>query len=211
MISKLKKIFGSKISPTEQLGPGLSSQVVIENWIADGKPFPPPHAVKQLMIKDIQDKYGYNIFIETGTYMGDMVEAQKKNFEKVFSIELGKDLYERAVKRFENDKNVSILLGDSGDVLNFLIRKIDEPAIFWLDGHYSSGITAKGAKSCPIYEELSAIFSGKVLNHILLVDDARLFIGEDDYPTLNELTKFIKNHNQNSDIYVKQDAIHIFL
>jgi hypothetical protein len=44
-------------------------------------------------------------------------------------------------------------------VLPLIIKDLNEPAIFWLDGHYSSGITAKGDKICPIFEELDSIFN----------------------------------------------------
>ena len=52
------------------------------------------------------------------------------------------------------------------------------------------GDTAKGSKFCPIYEELNAIFTS-IDKHCLLIDDARLFNGADDYPTLDELKGFI--------------------
>ena len=32
------------------------------------------------------------------------------------------------------------------------------PAIFWLDGHYSAGITAMGEQATPIFKELTHIF-----------------------------------------------------
>ena len=178
-----------------------------DEWIKMGSPVPPPHAVKQMTIAEFQGKSGHSILVETGTYMGDMVEAQKRIFDKVYSIELGKELFENATKRFEDDKHVSIFQGDSGKVLVDIIKLIDSPAIFWLDGHYSAGITAKGEKECPIFEELDAIFNGKQLNHILLIDDARCFIGENDYPTIENLQKYISSKNPNYKMEIKNDAI----
>jgi len=187
-----------------------SNRSIIKNWKATGKPVPPPHLIKQIAIDTLQKKFKYELFIETGTYLGEMVEAQKKNFKRIFSIELGEDLYKDAVKKFANNKNVTLLQGDSSDVLIELCAKINEPAIFWLDGHYSAGITARGKKLCPIYEELSAIFDSKPLPHILLIDDARLFIGENDYPTIPELCIFIKTRRPHADIYCSDDIIHVF-
>jgi hypothetical protein len=92
-------------------------------------------------------------------------------------------------------------------VLPLIIKDLNEPAIFWLDGHYSSGITAKGDKICPIFEELDSIFNNKPLNHVLLIDDARLFVDEDDYPTIEKLTKYVKNKNNNYQVEVKDDII----
>ncbi|QEC77931.1 hypothetical protein [Mucilaginibacter ginsenosidivorax] len=190
---------------------GPQANTVIKDWEAAGKPVPPPHIVKQGIIKALKDASQYELFVETGTYLGEMVVAQSNNFKKIYSIELGEDLYRDAVKKFEQQKHITILQGDSGNVLVKLAPTINEPAIFWLDGHYSAGITAKGDKDCPIYEELTAIFSSKPLDHILLIDDARLFVGQDDYPTIPELTAFIKQHRSSSIIEVADDIISVFL
>jgi hypothetical protein len=179
----------------------------ILNWIKDGSPVPPPHIVKQKTITEYQKIYGYSTFIETGTFMGDMVEAQKNLFKKIYSIEIGAKLFKKAVRRFKRNKNVKIILGDSGKVLPEIISNINEPAIFWLDGHYSSGPTAKGDKNCPIFDELDAIFNGKISNHILLIDDARCFVGNADYPTIEKLNEYVKNKNAKYRIEVKDDII----
>jgi len=178
-----------------------------QKWIDNGKPAPAPHIVKQETIKEYQEKYGCSVFVETGTYLGDMVEAQKRNFEKLFSIELGKKLYENAKKRFEKNQKIDILQGDSGKVLPQIMEKIDKTTLFWLDGHYSAGITAQGDKDCPIMEELSSILNNDKLNHVLLIDDARCFIGEGDYPTIESLTKFVSQKNDKYQVEVKDDII----
>ena len=181
---------------------------ILKNWKEAGSPVPPPQVLKQLTVGEYQQKSGYEVLVETGTYLGDMVEAQKSNFKKIFSIELGIDLFKKAQKRFKNNKNVFLKQGDSGKVLPHLLKEINEPAIFWLDGHYSQGITAKGDKDCPIFEELHAIFnSNKSLNHILLIDDARCFIGEGDYPSIDDLTAYIRNKNEKYQVEVKDDII----
>ena len=180
---------------------------LLVEWERNGCPNPPPHLVKQKAIKEYKDKYNYNILVETGIYLGDMVEAQKSNFDKLFSIELGADLFKNAKKRFKDDKNVFLELGDSGKVLRKVLQQIDEPAIFWLDGHYSAGITAKGEKECPIFEELDSIFDSKNLNHVLLIDDARCFVGEGDYPTIDKLTEYVKSKDERYNVEVKHDII----
>ena len=177
------------------------------DWKKNGCPVPPPHLVKQETISEYQKQFGYTTLIETGTYMGDMVDEQKKRFKKIISIELGVDLFEKAKKRFRNDKNVLIMQGDSGKVLPKIVLDLKEPAIFWLDGHYSAGITAKGDKECPIFEELNSIFISNKFNHILLIDDARCFIGEGDYPSIEKLTEYIRNKNKNYKVEVKHDII----
>lgn len=176
-------------------------------WKKNGCPVPPPHIVKQLTIKEYQAKYSISTFIETGTYLGDMVEAQKKRFKKIISIELGIDLYTSAKKRFKNYDNIVILQGDSGKVLHTVLKDINEQAILWLDGHYSGGITVKGVKECPIFEELDAVFNDNNFNHIILIDDARCFIGKGDYPTIDGIKEYIKDKNSEYQVNVKDDII----
>ncbi|PJC68198.1 hypothetical protein CO015_04855 [candidate division WWE3 bacterium CG_4_8_14_3_um_filter_42_11] len=161
---------------------------------------------KQQVIRHYQREAGYKILVETGTYFGEMVNSQKNNFDKIISIELDNNLYKRAFDKFKKYKHIKILNGDGGEVLNDVCKELDKPAIFWLDGHYSGGITAKGKKETPICEELKAIFK-KNYNHIILIDDARLFIGENDYPTIVELSRFIKQRNSEYNIEVKEDII----
>lgn len=179
----------------------------LQKWNESGCPVPPPHIVKQMTIREYQEKYRYLILVESGTYLGDMVEAQKKRFKKIYSIELGVDLYDKAKKRFKKKKNITIMQGDSGKVLPKILAEINEPAIFWLDGHYSAGITARGDKDCPIFEELEAIFKSKKFNHVLLIDDARCFTGIGDYPSIDKLTEFIKRKNEKYQIEVINDII----
>jgi hypothetical protein len=165
-----------------------------------------PHIVKQRHIKSIANKYDLKILVETGTYKGDMVKAQLNNFEKIYSIELGKLLWEKATFRFRKNNHIKILNGDSGSVLSDVVPMLEKKSLFWLDGHYSAGITAKGELNCPVYKELSNIFNSP-LNHLIIIDDARLFVGKDDYPSIEELTKFVNNHKSNASITVIDDLI----
>ena len=185
----------------------LKRREIMNSWRKNGYSVPVPSIVKQRVIVNYQKKYNCSTFIETGTYLGDTVEALKTKFKKVISIELGMDLYINAKERFLNDKNIEIFQGDSGKVLPQIVLGLKDPAIFWLDGHYSAGITAKGDKICPILEELDAIFDNSKLNHILLIDDARDFVGEGDYPTIERLTDYIKSKNERYKVQVKHDII----
>jgi len=162
--------------------------------------------IKQYTIEEFQKKYGHNVLIETGTFLGDMVEAQRNNFKRIFSIELQHDLAEKARERFKDVGHIKILQGDSGKLLKTILKEVNEPAIFWLDAHYSGGLTAKGDKECPIYQEIDAIFATKE-NHLLLIDDARLFNGKGDYPTTDQLTKYIQDKDPRYKVSVDNDII----
>ena len=179
-------------------------------WLWRGQPIPPSHVFKQRTLTFFKEKYQYDVLIETGTFQGAMVDAQKKHFNKIYSIELSEELYRKARNRFKDDKHVSIIRGDSSNVLGKLLERIDEPAIFWLDGHYSGGQTSKGKKETPIAEEVQAIFDSGSFNHVVLIDDARLFNGTKDYPTIEELMRYIKGKNQSYKVEIKQDIIRCF-
>jgi hypothetical protein len=186
----------------------INHQEQLDEWEKNGKPSPPPHIVKQMAIDEYQKKFNTKILVETGTYLGEMVEAQRDHFEKIYSIELSKKLFLKAVKRFKPYPHINILNGDSGIVLNKLLSEIDTPALFWLDGHYSEGITAKGAKECPVAEELEAILK-RDMPHIILIDDARLFNGTHDYPTLDEIKQLYKKSSRDYLLTVKDDIIRL--
>jgi len=179
----------------------------IRNWRRRGSPFPPPHALKENAIDDYRREFRIKTLVESGTYLGDMVMAQKDNFQRVYSIELGADLWRQAKKRFEADRNVEILQGDSGSVLVELMPRLNGPAIFWLDGHYSAGVTAKGEKVSPIMEELNAIFMYSNAQHVLLIDDARLFKGDGDYPSIEDLKAHVAGKDQGYEMTIKDDII----
>lgn len=181
------------------------------SWWQEQKPryLPLPHLMKQEILKGYASEYHLSILVETGTYMGEMVEALRGSFEKVYSIELSEKYAQRARRYFHGQKNVKILQGDSGDVIATLIQEIDKPALFWLDGHWSADETARGTKSTPIIEELAHILRANDLRHVILIDDARSFGKAEDYPTMNELTNFVLSLRENVNIVTEDDIIRI--
>jgi hypothetical protein len=179
-------------------------------WLRKGKPDPVPHIAKQMVVKKYAAKNGIRVFIETGTYLGEMVYAVKNTFDKIYSIELSNDLFESAWKKFIRYKHITIINGDSAEVLPVILMHAKEPCLFWLDGHYSGGNTAKGKKETPIMEELKQICDHPVKNHVILVDDARLFTGQNDYPTIDSLRTFIDARLLGYEFHVKDDIIRIY-
>ncbi len=178
-----------------QLLRNVQGEWIYMRWKKRGRPVPPPHIAKQRTISWFNKKYKFNTLVETGTYLGDMVEAQKGNFAQIISIELSEELFKRARHRFRDNNHVTILYGDSGKVLHQVVPGLMKQSLFWLDGHYSGDITALGEKVSPVFEEFDAIFSGPPLNHVILVDDANLFIGTNGYPAADALIRHVKSKN----------------
>jgi hypothetical protein len=161
-------------------------------------------------VKEYAQKFNIETFVETGTYLGQMIDATKENFKEIVSIELDKNLFERAKNRFSGYKNITILQGDSSELLPGYIQNIRKPILFWLDAHYSAGFTAKGKLNTPIMKELESILIHPLnTEHVILIDDARHFNGGDDYPTLHELRQLAMNKNPNLILNVKDDIIRI--
>ena len=179
------------------------------NWEKNGRPAPPPHAIKQRTLKRFAQDYDLKILVETGTFYGRMVEAMKGSFRRIYSIELSPELHKKAIKRFQGQQNIELIQGDSGAELGNLIHRIDQPALFWLDGHYSAGVTAKGDKDTPIYEELTHIFDGDDIGHVIVIDDARCFGTDPAYPSLSDLSEFVRSKRSNVVIEVADDSIRI--
>lgn len=177
-------------------------------WALAGYPSPPPHLIKQRMILHNLKQYKPRIMVETGTLLGDMVEAMQHRFAQIYSIEISPQLAHKARQRFSGKNHITIIENDSAIALKELVPKLNGPALFWLDGHYSGGNTGKGEKETPIMEELETILSSKI-PHVVMIDDARCFGTEKDYPTLPELEVFVRSTSPEAHIFVKHDCIHI--
>jgi len=181
----------------------------IRKWEMNGKPLPPPHVVKQRVVKEYARIFSVNILIETGTYCGDMVYATKNTFKSIFSIEIDKDLFEGARRRFVKFGHITIVQGDSTQVLPSILPSIRSPCLFWLDGHYSGGITGKGELETPIVQELLHITKHPIKEHVVLIDDARCFVGSGNYPTIQELHDLILSRFPGHVFQIKDDIIRI--
>lgn len=140
----------------------------------------------------LEYKTFFEIFVETGTHEGDMVERMKNYFRKIYSIELDEKLYQKAKDRFKEDY-IEIIHGDSAVELKKLLSKIHKPILFWLDAHWGGAITSGNS---PIKKELEAIFGHSIKKHVILIDDARHF----DLPTIREIKKLAKLNNYSFEI-----------
>lgn len=162
-----------------------------KKWLDEKGPYPPPKLVKQYIIRRLATSTGISILVETGSYKGEMIYAQFPFFDQIFSIELSENLFNDCLKKFKDYPNVFLYQGDSGDVLFQIIPLLKESSMFWLDAHYSAGITARGEIDCPIEKELEAIGKSR-FEHIIVIDDVKDFNGEDGYPTIDGLKQIVK-------------------
>jgi hypothetical protein len=170
----------------------------------------PTHAQKQAVIREFAQKYGIQYLVETGTCHGDMVAAMQKEFKKIVSIELADQFYREVCERFKGVPNVELIHGDSATKLQEVVAKLPGRAIFWLDGHYSGGDTARGIHDTPVNEELRAIFQPGQPDHIVLIDDARCFGDSPVYPTFDQVRQLVQSLRPGWRVEVAGDSIRIF-
>jgi hypothetical protein len=140
-----------------------------------------------IFLEKLQDDYRkYSCFIETGTATGETTFALEPYFNEIHTIEVSETLYNKA-KTLYNGNKINFILGDSAQVFPSLLPKMNNKCIFFLDGHYSSGVTGKGIKDVPLIEEITYINNLYMNEAIIIIDDFRLFgldqssgiIGED--------------------------------
>jgi hypothetical protein len=190
---------------------------IIHRWRSRGAPLPPPPALKQRTVIEYARKNRIETLVETGTFMGEMVQACKDHFKNIYSIELGNSLFERARRKFKRYPHIRLLHGDSGEVLPALLAAVSPPCLFWLDDHlpeyyarrYYPGEDAfQGKAPSPVLEELACIFSRPHPGHVLLIDDARLF-GSPGWPSLADLRDFLSRQGMNWQLENRDDIIRI--
>jgi len=160
---------------------------------------------KQKIIIKIAQKERIKNFIETGTYIGETVKSVLPFFDNIYTIEINRKLYWYNKKKFRKNKNVKVILGNSYKRLQEILPKIKEPSLFWLDAHYSGGITSKSNELTPIKKEIKTILKFWKKNSVILIDDARLFCRKQGYPDIQRIRSIFKNKKVN--IKIKNDII----
>lgn len=170
----------------------------ITSWICRKYSSPSPHFIKWdcLIRNGIPDA----TWVETGTYLGATTRVLSRHSVQVYSIEPEPTLCANARKKFKRFSNVQILEGTSEAIFPELLQKISSNVNFWLDGHYSDGITFQGAMDTPIVEELKIISENlaRFDKVVVLVDDIRCFdptiLKYSSYPSVDFLVQWAKEN-----------------
>ncbi len=157
------------------------------------------------------------VFVETGTYEGDSVQAATEFFDELHTIELSDELFTRAAERFEGSPQVQVHHGSSPDVLGELsVRLRRRSVLYWLDAHWCGEGSARGEVECPLLFELEAIgsLSGR---SVVMIDDARLFLAPppapsnpQQWPTFSDLLARLSALGPEHELTVIDDVIVFF-
>jgi hypothetical protein len=127
------------------------------------------------------------VFVETGTLFGDAVDfISKYDFEEMHSIEIIKDLADKASLRFSSNDKIQIHNGHSADILKVILSPIKENVLFWLDAHFP-GVDSRHSDisttididiKIPLKKELEIIVQrAPIFKDVIIIDD--LWVYED--------------------------------
>ncbi len=159
------------------------------------------------LIQCVAKKYKYKYFVETGTYLGKTSAALSKNFEKIYTVELDKNLYLKSQQKLKKLSNVNCFNDDSENFLKTNINQFDKKTIFFLDAHYSGPGTSNQKGETPCVKELSEISKSFIKDHIIIIDDISDFSQSGNGQKLSEIISLIENISSNYKFYCDYDML----
>jgi len=116
---------------------------------------------------------GLKTFVETGTFQGENIRKLEPYFDVLYTIEIDPKLHAEAKAKHPSLK-IHYVLGDSSVELRKISEEIQQPALFYLDAHFSGEGTGRGSKDVPLIEEME-ILRKRNQPDCIIVDDLRLF------------------------------------
>lgn len=154
-----------------------------------------------------------NTFIEAGTFHGETASWAAGHFQQVITIEFSSTIYDHVSKKLAVIDNIQVLFGDSRSVLGDIVPQLTASALFWLDSHWSGGETYGIDDECPILQELD-IITRSAHPHLLVIDDARLFMAPpprphniEQWPAIDKVIKALQTEARQYYIVIVDDVI----
>jgi hypothetical protein len=152
----------------------------------------------------LKSKFLIYHFIETGTYKAQSAIWASTIFKKIHTIENSEKIFNENQSFTDKYPNISFHFGNSKTILSQILENLKADAIFWLDAHWSGMNTYGQDDECPVLEEINLIIKSNP-NHIILIDDARLFLmppplphHAKQWPSINEIVLTLNR----SDYYI---------
>jgi hypothetical protein len=175
--------------------------------------FPNGTNVPVRLAERLRDHLGIRDFVETGTYRGGTVRIMSPRFERIHTVELQPAIYEATRERLSNLTNVDFRLGDTEAHLPDILSRLKGPALIWLDAHWSAGETGKTDTQCPLLRELAIVYGSRG-DHVVMIDDARLFMAPapppmkpEDWPSIAQIEAFLAQQQSAPFVKVVGDVI----
>ena len=206
-IGFLKRFLFSKKQLAKRIIPNLFLEFYrdfrITKWYRNHSlsPFRTPTFVKQKIL--LNHSINNALWIESGTYIGDTTGFLARNFPNVHTIEPSNECLKIAKRNLTRLKNIYFHDGTSEERLNDILKNLSGNVCFWLDGHFSDGITFCGKNHCPLFDELDIISKNisRFEKIVIFIDDVSAgFTLKESYPDINFYVDWAKKNNFNWNI-----------
>lgn len=166
----------------------------------------------QRLAEGLRDRLGLTRAIETGTYRGAGTRRLAAIFPSVVTIEVSAELARAAASALAAQPAIEVRHGSSREVLASLVDP-EQATLYWLDGHWSGGVTGGEDDECPVLDELRAISVGHP-DDVVLIDDARLFLAPppqphdpSQWPNVAQLVDALVRSKPGHDVIVAHDIV----
>lgn len=155
-------------------------------------------------IKQVGDKFKVKTFVETGTFLGMNITAHSNNFDNLFSCEIVKEYYNKAIDKIHkywlknNIKSTPTILNESSkSFLKWFLKlhklnpkEYGKYIIYYLDAHFYDPKLPKGKGKFVVLDELKALKKSK--NAIIIIHDFDNNLGHITYDGISLDLKLLK-------------------
>ena len=156
-------------------------------------------------LRELKEKFNLKYFVETGTLFGEGVDhALSHGFDDVYSIEIDKELYDRAITKYAFNAGVNIFHGSSHEKIKDLLS-LDGNCLFWLDAHFPSADCNKKSYTdekdmeirAPLQIEIELLSQRKnKYKDVIIADDFWLYNTEHKYES-GDIESHMRSIGQN--------------
>jgi cephalosporin hydroxylase len=142
------------------------------------------------------------LYIETGTDNGDSLnKAVIAGYKEIITIDIAECKHTR--DRCRHLTNVKFVQGSSTDVMWDLIKDVNTQIVFYLDAHLFGD---QVSHQLPLMSEIDIISKHHIKNHVIILDDVRLFETDMGLNTQNIINK-LKEINPDYKISFADDQV----
>lgn len=153
------------------------------------------------ILKHRRDTLLPRVFVESGTFHGQLTRMARGCFPVVHTIELHPDWHAAALEEL-SPLGITCHRGDSAAVVPLLALKLTEPVFWYLDAHWfkrAKGVAGKDVP-LPLWAELGAI-AQRAYPDIVVVDDVHCFGKSEPTPewldvSLEKIASYFPGHRE---------------
>jgi hypothetical protein len=147
-----------------------------------------------------RNRWYLKVFVEGGAGYGHTAAIACDHFQKVYAVEIVKEVFEHQVAELKQTSNATRLFGSTLDYFQTIVAETcGLPTLWYLDSHYP-GLGPKVAKECPLLEEIEIISTKPGADEdVVLIDNAGMFYyppnpphDPAEWPTYSEVVSELK-------------------